>query len=218
MEQSPGLDVDSTPSSSGDTVTSPVSNRNQARFPRRQNASVMSTPKDFKGATPKIGGILDLRNENMTHKVNYDIFFEKLGIYIMNDFKGGENVVEITKNQDTDIISSFQTMNKPVELTEDERLSTIDVEIKKEEIKEYVKDLKLIKTNLKKIYNLMYGNCTDSVRTMLKTDEDYESKSLIFDHRWLFKKVRMIISGLDTKVNLRVSLHEAILNFMLMKQ
>ena len=53
---------------------------------------------------------------------------------------------------------------------------------------------------------------------MVKTDDDYESKSLIFDHEWLFKKVKMIVSGLDTKVNLRVSLHAAMLNYMLMKQ
>ena len=92
------------------------------------------------------------------------------------------------------------------------------MEIKKEEIKEYVKDLKLIKSNLKKIYNLVYENCTDSVRTMLKTDDEYEAKSKVFDHRWLFEKVKMIVSGLDTKVNLRVSLHTAMLNYMLMKQ
>ena len=49
-----------------------------------------------------------------------------------------------------DIISSFETNNKPVELSEAEKKSTIDVEIKKEEIKDYVKDLKLIKSNLKK--------------------------------------------------------------------
>ena len=116
------------------------------------------------------------------------------------------------------IISSFDTNNKPVELSEAEKKSTIDAEIKKEEIKDYVKDLKLIKSNLKKIYNLVYGNCTDSVRTMVKTDDNYESKSLIFDHEWLFKKVKMIVSGLDTKVNLRVSLHAAMLNYMLMKQ
>ena len=136
----------------------------------------------------------------------------------MNEFKGGENVVEVTKNHTIDIISSFESNNKPVELTDEEKKSTIDVEIKKEEIKEYVKDLKLIKSNLNKIYNLVYGNCTDSVQTMLKTDDDYESKSRFFDHRWLFRKVKMIVAGLDTKVNLRVSLHTAMLNYMLMKQ
>ena len=78
-KQLQSLDVDSKPSSGGDTVTPSVSNRNQARFPRRQNAGVMSTPKDFEGATPKIGGILALRSENMTHKVNYDVFARSLG-------------------------------------------------------------------------------------------------------------------------------------------
>ena len=192
--------------------------RNPTRTPMRPNTASTNTPRDFEGAMPKIGDILALRSENMTNKVNYDIFCEKLGVYIMNEFKGGENVVEVTKNYAIDIISSFETNNKTVELSEAEKKSTIDVEIKKEEIKDYVKNLKLIKSNLKKIYNLVYGNCTDSVRTMVKTDDDYESKSLIFDHEWLFKKVKMIVSGLDTKVNLRVSLHAAMLNYMLMKQ
>ena len=124
--------------------------RNPTRTPRRPNTASTNTPRDFKGAMPKIGGILALRSENMTNKVNYDIFCEKLGVYIMNEFKGGENVVEVTKNYAVDIISSFDTNNKPVELSEAEKKSTIDVEIKKEEIKDYVKDLKLIKSNLKK--------------------------------------------------------------------
>ena len=101
----------------------------------------------------------------------------------MNEFKGCENVVEVTKNHAINIISSFDKNNKPFELSDDEKKSTIYVEIKKEKIKEYVKDLKEINSNLKKIYNLVHGNCTDSVRTMLKTDDDYKSKYLIFDHR-----------------------------------
>ena len=60
----------------------------------------------------------------------------------MNEFKGGKNVVEVARNQAINIISSFQKNNKPVELTDEEKKSTIDVEIKKEENKEYVKDLK----------------------------------------------------------------------------
>ena len=47
----------------------------------------------------------------------------------MNEFKGGKNVVEVTKNQTMDIISSFEKENKPVELTDEEKKSTIDVEI-----------------------------------------------------------------------------------------
>ena len=216
-ELTPGESVNTPPSGTETDVRS-GNRRNATRSHRRPNAALANTPKDFEGVTPKIGGILALRSENMTKKVNFDVFCEKLGVYVMNEFKGGENVVEITKRQTIDIVSSFEKESKPVQLTEEEKKDTIDVEIKKEEIKEYVKDLKLVKSNLKKIYNLVYGNCTESVRTMLKTDEDYEAKSTIFDHRWLFKKVKMIVSGLDTKVNLRVSLHTAMLNYMLMKQ
>ena len=217
-DQSPIEGVNPTQSPGNENDTTPESRRFPTRAPRRPNTAFTTTPKDFEGATPKIGGVLALRNENVAKKVNYDAFCEKLGIYVMNEFKSGENVVEVARNQNTDIISLFVKDNKPIELNEEEKKSTIDVEIKKEEIKDYVKDLKLMKSNLKKIYSLVYGNCTDSVRTMLKTDDDYESKSQSFDHSWLFKKVKMIVSGLDTKMNVRVSLHAAMLNYMLMKQ
>ena len=68
---------------------------------------------------PKIGGILALRSENMTNKVNYDIFCEKLGVYIMNEFKGGENVVEVTKTMMSTLfrllrrITSLSNYRKP---------------------------------------------------------------------------------------------------------
>ena len=81
----------------GEADASSTSRRNTTRNPRRPNTNFTSTPRDFEGVTPKIGGVLALRSENMTKKVNYDIFCEKLGVYIMNEFKGGENVVEVTK-------------------------------------------------------------------------------------------------------------------------
>ena len=53
---------------------------------------------------------------------------------------------------------------------------------------------------------------------MLKADSEYDEKSRVFDYEWLFKKVKFIVSGLDTKVNLRVSLHASMLNFLTMRQ
>ena len=111
------------------------------------------------------------------------------------------------------IIEDFIATYKPKDLSDEERKSDIEDKIKREEIKEFVKNLSLAKSNLKKIYTLVYGNCTDGVHTMLKSDARYEEKSKVFDYEWLFKKVKSIVSGLDTKVNLRVSLHVAMLNF-----
>ena len=77
--------------------------------------------KIFKELRQKIGGILALWSENMTNKVNYDSFCEKLKIFIMNEFKGGENVVEVIQNPSIDVISFFENDNKPEELTEEKK-------------------------------------------------------------------------------------------------
>ena len=55
-------------------------------------------------------------------------------------------------------------------------------EIKKEEIKDCVKDLKIIKSNLKKVYTLVFGNCTDGVKAMSKADKEHLVNSKDFDH------------------------------------
>ena len=210
------------PISTGDRGESSNPNATQNTAHSRGNRTRLtgmqsSTSRDFEGATPKIGGVLALRSENVTKKVNYDAFCEKLGIYVMNELKNGDAIVEVTKTHDADIMADFAAYDKPKDL-DSSITSTVEIEIHKEEIKEYVKDLKQIKSNLKKIYSLIYGNCTESVQTMIKADSEYEVKSKVFDYAWLFEKVKAIVSGLDTKVNLRVSLHDVIFNFILLKQ
>ena len=184
----------------------------------RQNFAASSTLRNFEGSTPNIGGVLALRSENVTKKVNYDKFCEKLRSYIMREFKGGEYVVDILKDPSVDIADEYRKSSKPTDLTSAEKSSDVEVEIKKEEIKEYVKQLNTIKSNLKKIYSLIFGNCTEGVQAMLRGDKEYEVKSKAFNCAWILEKVKTITSGLDTKVNLRVSLHDTLLNFMLLRQ
>ena len=130
-----------TPELETGTNTSPATNpepvrpsENIVRYNRRDIPFAFST-KDFEGATPKIGGVLGLRSEYVTKKISYDNFPEKLGIYIMTDLKGGENIVEVTKQTNTDIIGDFETLYKPVELTDEEKKSSIETEIKKKRLK-----------------------------------------------------------------------------------
>ena len=113
----------------------------------RTPAAQSSTNRDFEGATPKLGAVLALRSENIHKKVNYDRFLEKLSIYVVNELKNGDSLVQVTKNPNEDTIEIFKKENKPNELSDEDKKSTVDIEIHKEEIKEYVKDLKLLKAN-----------------------------------------------------------------------
>ena len=157
-----------------------------------------------------------MRSENVAKKASYNKFCEKLRTYTMKEFRGGEYVIDVTKDPNDDTLKSFATPKKPIDPTAAEENSDIEVEIKKEEVKEYVKQLTRIKSNLKKMYVLVFGNSTDGVQTMLKVDKVFEAKSKKFNCSWILLKT--ITSGLDTKVNLRVSLHTAIMNVMLLRQ
>ena len=168
-----------------------------SRSTNRNGTVQSSTKRDYEGATPKLGAILALRSENVTKKVNYDRFLEKLQIYIINELKNGDSIIEVTKKPKATIIEKDQ---KPKELSDEAKQSTVDVEIHKEEIKDYVKDLKLLKANLKKVYGIIYGNCTESVQTMIETDSEYNEKSKKIDHGWLLEKVKTIVSGLESNV------------------
>ena len=137
---------------------------------------------------------------------------------IINAFKNGDSIVEVTRNPSANTIENFKRLHKPEELTDEEKLSDIEAEIKKEEIKEFVRNMNNSKSNLKKTHSLAHGNCTDGVQTMLKADAHYESKSQNLYYEWLFKKVKAIVSALGTKMNVRVSLIAEIANFINMKQ
>ena len=63
----------------------------------------------------------------------------------------------------------------------------------------------------------MYGNCIESVQTMLKANADFESKLKVFDYKWLLHEAKIVMTGLDTKVNLRVSLHGMMMTSILLK-
>ena len=146
----------------------------------------------------KIGGTLALRSESMTKKLWQ--LLQKIGIYIMNEFNNGEHIFKVTRYIEGNS-KAIRSKDKPTELTDEMKKFSIEVEIKKEEVKDYIKDTKLIKWNLKKVYTLVYGKFTESAHTMIKTDKEHEMKSKSFDHEWILEKVNKIVLGLDIKVN-----------------
>lgn len=81
----------------------------------------------------------------------------------MNKLRNGNAVFEVTQDHNVDVIVIFERENKLEELSKDEKKNTIDVEIHKEEIKEYAKDRKTLKSNPKTLYNLICRNYTESV-------------------------------------------------------
>ena len=105
---------------------------------------------------------------------------------IVNELKNGDDIVEVTKHPDADIIGDFEKEDKPKELTNNEKQSEVDKKIRKKEIKEDVKDLHISELTRRR-YTVWYMEIT-RVQMMVKTDSKYKEMSKVFDYEWLFTK------------------------------
>ena len=71
----------------------------------------------------------------MTKEAIYSSFCEKLNIDIINEFKVGESIVVITKYLSMDGVSVFESSCKSKELSNKDRKSALEQEIKKRKSK-----------------------------------------------------------------------------------
>ena len=98
-----------------------------------------------------MNGVLGLRTKKVDKKVTFEIFCEKLDTYIMRELKNGEAVVVVTRDKKTVPLVVFNKENIPDELTgKDQKLDVVK-DIKKEEIREFVRDTMTLTSNLEKI-------------------------------------------------------------------
>ena len=80
--------------------------------------------KDFEGeAYQDYAAKIWLKKSHMMH-------------YIINKFKSGDIVVEVTKTPDAKLVKIFEKNYTPEELTYEEKQSSIDVDIQREKIKD----------------------------------------------------------------------------------
>ena len=128
----------------GGTNSQNNSGRNTAR--RNQDSrgtNMVTVHKSFESHTPDLNGVLGLRTEKVDKKVTFEAFCEKLDTYIMRGVKNGEDVVLVTRGKNIDPLVVFNNENILDKLTTEEQRSDVAKYIKKEEIKEFVRERKL---------------------------------------------------------------------------
>ena len=195
--QGNGLDSNETQSSNG-------SRRNNNRGGRNNNNQqrILNESKDWKGLTEEVGAIVGLKREKLTHKKTYDEFCEKLLNYVTATFTKGndlhcvikENKCPI-KNIEDEVPKS--TLNPNATAAEKE----VEKYILQEKVKRYINRLELVRDNMKKLYAVVWGQCTTSLQSMIRGNKDFEDKYECKDCIWLLQTVHQYMSGIDSKVN-----------------
>ena len=95
MSNVPVNDSTSPPENSNDTQTA-ITQQPRSRGsqnPRRRNNRVITTnSQSYQGGCEDIGHILALRSEKFNKKVQFQVFLEKLGTYIVSNLKDGGDI------------------------------------------------------------------------------------------------------------------------------
>jgi hypothetical protein len=89
----------------------------------------------------------------------------------------------------------------------------VDQEIFKEKICMYVKIDVAIETAMKSLYDLIWGQCSESLRSRLRGHDDYDSYSVDGDSIALLKAVRAEMTGFRNTLYLPHGLHKIMNDF-----
>ena len=89
-----------------------------------------------------------------------------------------------------DPTTTFQENNAPIDLTEEQLNIPVKVKMWELCIKNYLSRERKLRGNVHKLYAIVLGKCTQSLRSTLKGDPEYEEKSERFDIIWLLKRLK----------------------------
>jgi hypothetical protein len=92
-------------------------------------------------------------------------------------------------------------------------VDAVDQEIFKEKIRMYVKVEASIETMMKSLYDLLWGQCSETIRSRLHGHDDYADYSANADSMALLKAIQAEMTGFRDKQYLPHSLHKMMRDF-----
>ena len=172
----------------------------------------MSNLSTFKGECSDLGVILALQIEHFNKKLPFHQFIEKEDFYIVTNFKDRGDLYLLFHGL-INLVDTILKKHKPIKplKKEDNGASDdVDLEIYKEEIKEFVQRKMNLHRNMEKTYGLVWGQYSTALQSFVKGISDFEECSAAFDIIWLLTELKMAISGIDNKANAWVNMHDAL--------
>ena len=136
---------------------------------------------------------LALHSEKFDKKVQFQVFLEKLGTYIVSNLKDGGDIQPLYANL-VDPNDNFTVKYKPTKPDHDAsgEMDEVDLEIYREEVKQFVQRKTNMRRNLEKTYGLIWGQCLAGLQTYIKGLSYYETASSVFDPLWLLREIKKV--------------------------
>lgn len=148
-----------------------------------------STGKDtFKGKCKELEGfIFDANRYNQADE--YIKTVKEIAEYVGANYDHGADVRQAIEEG---VKPTFAKPVKPQPLADESDIDETDTMIWKKEVDYYVKRVTMLDSNLRKIYSLVWGQCSDVMREKIEALEAYETIKTEYDVLALLKEIKVI--------------------------
>jgi hypothetical protein len=148
----------------------------------------------FKGSTDDMNGNVFECHEEQTDRRQYAKTLEALQGYVKKNLKFADDLAPLFATTMTNpAIVRPTNEGVPGDPTDDM--------IFKEEIKEYVNRLRGMKDNMATIQAVLWGQCSESMKSKVKSIDGYDDRATANDCFWLLKQVKAVTLQFDQKRN-----------------
>ena len=210
-------DAGSTSNISNISGNSGNTSRGRSRYNGGNGFGRDNSNKGFLGAEPKVGAVLGLIVEKMDKKLPFVQFREKLINYVGREHPMGDTLVCIIKDgSDPHVV--LDTRYEPANLSAEEMKEDFKVKVYMEKLKRYMIKTDELLTNQRKLYDVIWGQCSDQLQEVIKYLDDYEDKETKKDIPWLMEQLQRETVGIDSMGNKYVNLIKAIKLLINMRQ
>ena len=149
---------------------------------------------------PEVGSVLWLRTERITAKKSYDQFRQDIIAYLGAKMKCGNDLLPLIRAL-KDPINNFINYEKPKkeDLVDDK--DGVEKMLFKYKVKSFGVALDPLQENMKTVFQLIWGQYSDSLPPVIKNIEDFNDKQKENDSLWLLRTLKELVSRIDIKGN-----------------
>lgn len=183
------------------------SNNNQGR---RSNTSAGTTNRtNFKGDIAEMNGYIFTAATSLNPKHDYTKTLEALKTYVTQKCKRPEELMPLFENTPRN-----PEATKPEELSEEEQESKYKVGLYFRSLTDYTEADNAIKNGKLLIYQCVWGQCTEQMKSKLKGFENYENALTTRDCAWLLQKIKSIHYKFEDKKDSSLAIADALLDLV----
>ena len=162
--------------------------RNTTTNNNQINGVVHTNPHNYEGANTDVGAVIGLRHEKFKKKApSFESFLETLSTYVVSTLKDGSDMKPLFDKMTSPFIK-LNNKHKPSKPTEE--ADAVDMDIYKEEVKQFVTRSANLRRNREKTFGLIWGLCNNALKADIKGLEDCTIKFEDLDTLWLITALK----------------------------